>query len=121
MAFIGAACGMVLLSRKLPWLSAVGAAGSAPKVANPAAPLILPLVAILLVGMLTHAASSGFEILYPVRLLAGAVVLWFCRKPLLALDWRFSWRGVAAGVFVYANRIGVSSLCQIQPFSLSLS
>jgi exosortase E/protease (VPEID-CTERM system) len=103
LAFILAACGWVVFSRKLKWLSTVASgAETAHERRNPATPYVLPLVAILFVGMLTHAVSNGFENLYPLRLLTGAGALWICRKPLAALNWRCSWRGVLVGICVFA-------------------
>jgi CAAX prenyl protease-like protein len=63
----------------------------------------MPLLAILAAGMASHAmSSSGFEPFYPLRLVAGAAMLWIYRKRLLAtLGWRWGWRGPAVGLCVF--------------------
>jgi CAAX prenyl protease-like protein len=77
---------------------------------NPTLPYLLPFLAILAVGMLTTAASSDFEWLYPIRFLAAAAVLWTLRKRYLTLDWRFSWFGPSIGILVFALWIAFDAL-----------
>jgi exosortase E/protease (VPEID-CTERM system) len=101
-AFVVAACLLAYTSRRSAWLStaAVSAEPSA-SLENPTAAYLLPLLAIMGSGILARAASSGFETLYPLRLLAGACALWLCRDRWARLDWRCSWRGPAIGVLVF--------------------
>ena len=61
---------------------------------------LLPLVAILATSLFTRAASTGFEVFYPVRLIVVAIVLFAYRRQLSALTWRFSALDLAAGVFI---------------------
>jgi CAAX prenyl protease-like protein len=61
----------------------------------------MPLLAILIAGTLSHAMSSDFERLYPLRLIAGVAVLGLYRKKLATLDWHWSWRGLAVGLLVF--------------------
>jgi exosortase E/protease (VPEID-CTERM system) len=68
---------------------------------NPTAPYVMPLLAILAAGMLSHAFSGRFEWLYPLRLLACLALLAVYRRPLAAIDWRWSWRGPAVGMAVF--------------------
>jgi exosortase E/protease (VPEID-CTERM system) len=68
---------------------------------NPVAPFLMPLIVILGVGMFTRALSGGFDWLYPLRLVAGALALWVFRRRYGKLDWRFSWRGAAVGTFMF--------------------
>jgi exosortase E/protease (VPEID-CTERM system) len=75
---------------------------------NPTAPYLMPLLAILSTGMLTHAMSAGFDYLYPVRLIAAAAVLWVYRSQYRELLWGFSWRGAAAGIAVFVVWAGVA-------------
>lgn len=62
----------------------------------------MPLLVILAVGMLTHALSAGFELLYPLRFAGALAALWYYRRSYADLDWRMSWRAplVGAAVFV---------------------
>jgi CAAX prenyl protease-like protein len=64
-------------------------------------------MSILAVGMIGTAVSSDFEWLYPLRFVAAAGVLWGFRKSYRALDWSFSWFGIAIGAAVFAMWIGI--------------
>jgi exosortase E/protease (VPEID-CTERM system) len=101
-AFNCAAGAIAFASRRIAWLNRTATRGVARDGDNPTAAYVLPLLAVLAAGMLARAASSGFETLYAIRLVAGGLVLWFCWPKLTALDWRFSWRGPAAGIAVFA-------------------
>jgi CAAX prenyl protease-like protein len=59
-------------------------------------------MAILAAGMIAHALSAGFEFLYPLRLIAGALALWIYRHRYNQLAWGFSWRAVAVGGSIFA-------------------
>jgi len=101
-ALVAAACLMAYTSRRSAWLSkAALRAAPAETVENPTAAYLLPLLAILGSGILARAASSGFETLYPLRLIAAACALWLYRDRWAQLDWRFSWRGPATGVLIF--------------------
>ncbi len=101
-AFLATSCVLAFVSRRSVWLNRT-ALRSAPSemIENPTAAYLLPLLAILGVGIVARAASSGFEILYPLRLIVGATVLWLCRGRWTLLDWHFSWRGPAVGLLVF--------------------
>jgi exosortase E/protease (VPEID-CTERM system) len=100
-AFNCAAGGVVLLSRRISWLNR-RADVEQHESSNPTAAYLMPFLAILAAGTLAHALSSGFEILYPIRLIAGlAALIWF-RKRLADLDYRCTWRGPVVGVLVFA-------------------
>jgi exosortase E/protease (VPEID-CTERM system) len=99
-AFNCAAGGVVLLSRRIAWLNHDDApARDATR--NPTAAYLMPFLAVLIAGTLAHAMSSGFEILYPLRLFAGLAVLYGYRQGLKDLDYRCTWRGPLIGVAVF--------------------
>ena len=100
-AFIAVACGLVLLSRRSAWLNRVALTDAAAVTHNPTAVYLMPLLAILAAGALSHAMSSDFEYFYPLRVIAGVVLLLRYRKELAALDWQWSWRGPTLGVLVF--------------------
>jgi exosortase E/protease (VPEID-CTERM system) len=108
-AFVAAACLMAYTSRRSAWLSTaarqVEPTGTAE---NPTAAYLLPLLAIMGTGILARAASSGFETLYPLRLVVGAAALWLCRHRWARLDWRISWRGPAVGVLIFLLWIAIA-------------
>jgi len=100
-AFNLAGCALVFVSRRSAWLNRSAARDSLAETENPTGPYLLPFIAILVAGMVAHATSKGFETLYALRLVAAAMVLAFYWRRLLALDWRFTWRGPAAGILAF--------------------
>ncbi len=99
-AFNCAAGGVVLLSRRISWLNrddVMVRKGSS----NPTAAYLMPFLAVLIAGTLAHAMSSGFEVLYPLRLLTGLAVLAWYRQGLEDLNYRCTWRGPLIGVLVF--------------------
>jgi exosortase E/protease (VPEID-CTERM system) len=110
-AFNLVAFGVAIAARRSAWLSRVTATpGEAAAGENPASPYLMPLLTTLAVGMLVHALSSGFDLLYPLRFLATGFVLWLFRRRYRDLDWRFGWRGIAMGVAVFAVWIALGRL-----------
>jgi exosortase E/protease (VPEID-CTERM system) len=100
--FNAVACGLVLLSRRSAWLNHTVSAGQTPiPVNNPTAAYLMPLLAIIAAGMVSHALSGKFEALYPLRLVACLAMLWRYRHRLNALEWRWSWRAPVAGLTVF--------------------
>ncbi len=107
------AFGIAVLAQRTPWLSRVAhhspeqsgraapAAPAAPAADNPTAAYLVPLLAILAAGMVSHAASAGFEFLYPLRLVAALVALWAYRHRYAGADFRFTWRGPAVGAGMF--------------------
>jgi exosortase E/protease (VPEID-CTERM system) len=86
------------LNREAHEISA-GADGGAAADATTA--YLMPLLAILASGMIVRALSSGFDLLYPMRLVCALIVLWAFRRSYRTLDWRFSWRGVSLGAAMF--------------------
>lgn len=63
-----------------------------------------PLMALLALTMITQMFSSGFDWLYPVRVLGTAIAIWFLWRPLagrLNMARIFSWNAVGNGLAVY--------------------
>jgi exosortase E/protease (VPEID-CTERM system) len=101
-AFNSVACALAFLSRRISWFNRTGPKPTAPAVTdNPTAVYLMPLLAILAAGAISQAASSGVEIMYPLRLVAGISVLALYQNKLRHLDWRWSWRGPAVGILVF--------------------
>lgn len=111
MAFNCAACGIAFVSLRSRWLSHAPASRieHTATAGNPTAAYLMPLLAALAAAMLSRAVSSGFETGYALRLAAAAIALAAYRSRLAALDWRFSWRGVSAGIGVFGLWIAASS------------
>jgi exosortase E/protease (VPEID-CTERM system) len=100
-AFNFAACAMVFVSRRSRWLSRAAVRDPTLASDNPTAAYLLPFLAILTAGVVAHTVSNGFETLYGLRLIAAACVLGLYWRTVAALDWRFTWRGPAAGIAVF--------------------
>ena len=109
-----AAFAVAILAHTNPWLSrtagtrrtlrdgqiAPGGSGDSAEI-NWTAAYLMPLLAVLAAGMISHALSAGFESLYPLRLAAALAMLWIYRRAYAQLDLRFSWRGPVVGVLVF--------------------
>lgn len=106
---------IAVIAQRTPWVSRVArqtrdVSPSAEGDGNPTAAFLMPLLAILAAGMISHALSAGFEYLYPLRLLAALAMLWVYRKSYAAVDLRFSWRGPAVGVAVFCLWLAAAAL-----------
>jgi exosortase E/protease (VPEID-CTERM system) len=102
-SFNAAACGLIYATRRSAWLNRkVLRSGIQEESDNPTAAFVMPLLAILVAGTISHAmASNAFQRLDPLRLIAGMVILAVYRRKLSMLDWRCSWRGPLVGVCVF--------------------
>jgi exosortase E/protease (VPEID-CTERM system) len=60
-----------------------------------------PFLAIVAVSMLTGAFASGFDWLYPVRVIAAGAALWMFRRHYVDLRWRWSWSAVVIGALAF--------------------
>jgi CAAX prenyl protease-like protein len=69
----------------------------------------MPLLVILAAGMIAHALSTGFELLYPLRFIGALAALWFYRRCYTGLDLRSSWRGPAVGVGMFIVWAGIAA------------
>jgi exosortase E/protease (VPEID-CTERM system) len=77
------------------------AAGPDEEWEHPAAPLLVPLLAVVATSLVTGAISSQWDWLYGLRIVAGAVALWWFRGRYASPDW--SWRPMAV-----AGALGVA-------------
>jgi exosortase E/protease (VPEID-CTERM system) len=69
---------------------------------NLAAPYLVPFLAVLATSLLTRAASSGFEALYPLRFAVALLTLFYYRADYRRLNWRLGWLGPLAGLVIFA-------------------
>jgi exosortase E/protease (VPEID-CTERM system) len=105
------AFGVAIVARRSAWLNrSAGAHTAAAGAYNPTSPYLLPLLTTLGIGMLVHALSAGFDLLYPLRLAGTGLVLWLYRHRLGALAWRITWRGVAVGVAMFGVWVALGRL-----------
>lgn len=110
-AFVLVATGFIVAFGRVRWV--LGNAGQFESTAggSPAITAFLaPFLAILAASIVGRALSAGFEWLYPLRIIAAGVALWFFRERYRALHWRPSWPAAGAGVFIFAAWIGMEKL-----------
>jgi len=63
--------------------------------------LLAPLLVLMAASMLTSASSSGFDVLYPVRVVAIALALYYFRKSYKGLGWKWTWHAPVIGTAVF--------------------
>ncbi len=68
---------------------------------------------VLLAGTITAAFTSGFDFLYPVRILAAGAVLWWCRWEYRGLGWTVSWEAVGMGLLVFGIWLGLEEVVAV--------
>jgi exosortase E/protease (VPEID-CTERM system) len=95
-----AALGVAILARRSPWVHR-DARQSAAATDNAAAGYLMPLLTVLAAGMIAHALSSGFDLLYPLRVMGAIAALWVYRRSYAALDRTFTWRAPAVGALLF--------------------
>ncbi len=100
------ACGLIWASRRLGLFSKAQSVAPGP---NPAAAYLVPMLAIIATSMITVAFSSGFEVLYPLRMIIAALALWWYRAEFASMQWKVSWFAVLSGVLVFALWIALVS------------
>ena len=110
LGFIGIALGTVALTQRMPFFAATETEpADKAEEANPTTAYLAPLMALLAFTMITGALSSGFDWLYPARVLGTGAAIWlFWRRSMIwrTLAWSWSWRSVGIGVAVFAIWIG---------------
>ena len=108
-AFNCVALAFSVVARRVSWFSARPEGGPRPaaEMEYPAAPYLVPVLAILAASMFSRAATGSFEWTYPLRLAAALAALWMFRRAYAAMDWKFGWRGPAMGAVVFALWIGL--------------
>ncbi len=111
---------LLLGARRIAWISAVAPPDREAAGEYPAAPYLLPFLAILAAGILSGAMTAHFEWLYSLRLIAAAVALWMFRHRYHGIDWKFGWPAVMAGVVVFAVWIAVDRLMTPAPIATGM-
>ena len=110
-AFTTVALGFSMATRKISWVRRVPAhadgvidesPGMAERDESPAtAAYLVPFLAILAASFVSKAASGSFEWLYPLRLFAAAIAIWYFRNEYRRIDFRFGWAAPIAGAGVF--------------------
>ncbi len=113
-AFNSVAFGSSIVARRWSWISArppaQPATTPAEQSSDSTAAFLIPFLVILATGILSRAASGGFEWLYPIRFLAALVALWAFRRDYSQIDWTWNMLAPAAGIAVFLAWIAVDRL-----------
>jgi exosortase E/protease (VPEID-CTERM system) len=67
-----------------------------------AAALLMPFLVLMAATMATSAFSTGFDLLYPLRIIILAVALYCFRECYRNLGWKWTWQAPAIGTAVFA-------------------
>jgi exosortase E/protease (VPEID-CTERM system) len=111
-AFNLTALGVAVLAKRSTWLHRRAAAQPAVKPDTAVAAYLMPLLGILGAGMIAHALSAGFDVLYPLRLVVALAFLWTYRESYRSLDWGVSWRGALVGTVLFLLWIAFAHFLQ---------
>jgi exosortase E/protease (VPEID-CTERM system) len=111
LGFIAVALGVVAITQRMPFFAAVQSDHEV-KAHGPdsTTAYLAPLTALLAVTMVSGVFLSGFDWLYPTRVLATAAAIWFFwRQSISWSQWvrGWSWDSVAIGVLVFAVWMGL--------------
>jgi exosortase E/protease (VPEID-CTERM system) len=101
LAFNAAALGLVALTRSVRFFAADDPQPAQADEGNATAAYLAPLLAVVATAMITGAFTGGFDTLYPLRVVAAALALWYFRRQYTTLRWTWSWQAVALGVVVF--------------------
>jgi exosortase E/protease (VPEID-CTERM system) len=99
LAFNAIALGLVAVAGRWQFFNAA-AIPKANNLWNPSMPYLAPFLAGIAVAMVTGAFLSGFDWLYPVRVLAVFSALWCFRSVYASFSWTWSWHAVGLGLLV---------------------
>ena len=100
---------LVTASWRVPAFTRDHAEARALPPANPAGVYLVPLLVIIATAMITAIFNRGFDVLYPVRVLAAAAALYFYRRELAAMSWSVSIWAVLIGVFVFVTWLALAT------------
>jgi exosortase E/protease (VPEID-CTERM system) len=100
--FLVVALGLVVLVGRASWLASAPKAAAVDPSCSPTTAYLGPFLVILLVTLLTGLFASNFDWLYPLRVVAVALVLWVYRRSYAELRGCWSWQGPAFGVAAFA-------------------
>jgi exosortase E/protease (VPEID-CTERM system) len=96
------AIGAITLSKRMRFFTVVKPEFSVVGTGKPlAAALLMPLLALMAASMLTSATSGGFDVLYPLRVVAIVLVFCYFRRSYKGLGWKWAWQAPAIGTAVF--------------------
>lgn len=102
LAFNAVGFGIIVIARRSPLFTVDVQTRQPSSFASATTAYLLPMLAIVATTMVTGAFTSGFDFLYPWRVLAAVLVLWIYRRQYTELQRTWSWEAVLIGVLVFA-------------------
>ncbi len=121
-AFVAVTIALGVVALRSPFFSRRVSTQPAPTAARPkgrTAAYLMPLLAMIAASMITGAFSSGFDPLYPVKILVGIATLWCFARSYGRLAWPWSWLPVANGVLVLAIWMSLEPFSHIYGLQIS--
>lgn len=102
LAFCAISLGLVYVLQSASFFRRSGAAVERPAGHDATTVYLVPFLTLVALSMVSAAFSSGFDVFYPVRVLAVGAVLWAFRRGYERIEWTCSWHAVATGVVAFA-------------------
>ncbi|MCX7108965.1 MAG: exosortase E/protease, VPEID-CTERM system [Proteobacteria bacterium] len=99
--FIAISLGLIVASRRLRLFSKRQPSAVEHRGGSTAEALLVPGLVLMATIMLSSALSSGFDRLYPLRVLTMAAALWSYRSVYRQWDWSVSWPAPIIGIAVF--------------------
>ncbi len=100
-SFLALALSVIAVTHRMRFFASVRLDGAGEEINPIAAALLVPFLVLMGSMVVTAALSSGFDRLYPLRVLAvAAALLWF-RSVYARWDWGWSWPSVGIGGVVF--------------------
>ena len=119
--FNAASFALLAISRFTPWLSRAQARAAEVPSQNPAAFYLAPLLVIVTVSMITRILDSGFDYLYPLRVLACGLVLFTFRDRITTLKIKGSFGAIGLGIVAFVVWIVLTTRHNAATSSLAFS
>ncbi len=104
LAFNAVALGLAVVARRMRFFAVYPSPEASPsrsrRGSEKSLAYLMPQLALLGATMLTGAFSTGFDALYPLRVVVAGFVLWRCRRAYGELAWSWSFQPIVIGCAV---------------------
>lgn len=98
--FAGITLGFAVLARKVPYFTPRSTVETAVELANPTAPLLVPMLSWMGIGLVTSAFVQHHDPLYGLRVVGASLALYWYRHQLAEWLQRPTWMAWVAGTLV---------------------
>lgn len=101
LAFNAVALGLAVVARRQRFFASEPIRPRESAQIHPATAYLTPFLVILATTMLTAAFTEGFDLFYPLRVVAAGIALWCCRRGYAELRGSWSWQPFALGAAMF--------------------